>query len=103
MCIKSKSTAGGTSARFADGDGARRPGFCRLPVSRSGWRRVPDRGNRRCIASIPRRGSRQTIREAALAPHEGGRSTVATVGNDVGFTPFFKTGWTRSCLTGCGD
>lgn len=45
----------------------------------------------------------QTIRDEALALHEGGRIGVATGYNDLGFNSFFKTGWTRFYLTWYGE
>lgn len=45
----------------------------------------------------------QTIRDEAVELYEGGRITVATGYNDVGFNSFFKTGWTRFYLTWYGE
>jgi beta-hydroxylase len=51
----------------------------------------------------PLQANWQTIRDEALALYEGGRITVATGYNDVGFNSFFKTGWTRFYLTWYGE
>ena len=51
----------------------------------------------------PLQANWQTIRDEALQLYSGGRITVATGYNDVGFNSFFKTGWTRFYLTWYGE